>query len=388
MTHALSFTTKLLIVSLFIGAAGFAVSSAHAKDAAPGDLVKCPDFSAVYHFGDDGKRYVFQNAQTYFSWQEDFGDVKTISCDDLATLPIGGIVPYRAGARLLKIPTNPTVYATLPNGRLRALASEAQAEQLFGTDWANRVDDIDESFFPKYTVEEALTEDELPEGFLLTDATSGSVLQVDVEGEAVEVDDLVNETEREHLKGLARAIDRIETALDRIVTRREKTQDNTEVRREKASEALERIHVNQENQAERRTFKASEDALASGAKAERALFRAQDGFKHLIGTETAVDLTSVEAFIIEAEANLESARAAYVAGMYVETTELADLSRRASNHALELMGGEGESDDGSTTEDKTTETSSETEHATTEETKSGEDDSTEPSTTDHASETE
>lgn len=38
------------------------------------DLVKCPDFPAVYYVGDDGARYVFPNENIYFSWYPDFSD--------------------------------------------------------------------------------------------------------------------------------------------------------------------------------------------------------------------------------------------------------------------------------------------------------------------------
>ena len=64
------------------------------RAASSGDLVKCDDFSAVYYLAEDGQRYVFPNEHIYFSWYPDFHDVKTISCDDLATIPLGG--SYRA----------------------------------------------------------------------------------------------------------------------------------------------------------------------------------------------------------------------------------------------------------------------------------------------------
>ena len=101
-----------------------------ASAASSGDLIKCPDFSAVYYVADDGSRWVFPNDKVYFSWYSDFNDVITLSCDELASFPLGQNVAYQGGTRLLKLQSVPTVYAVAPGAVLHAIDSEDRASEL------------------------------------------------------------------------------------------------------------------------------------------------------------------------------------------------------------------------------------------------------------------
>jgi hypothetical protein len=114
-----------------------------------GDLIKASG-PAVYYYRSDGKRLVFPNEKTYFSWYDDFSGVKTISDAELASLMIGGNVTYRPGKYLVKITTNPKVYAVDANGTLRWIETEAVARVLYGTAWASKVHDIPDTFFLNY----------------------------------------------------------------------------------------------------------------------------------------------------------------------------------------------------------------------------------------------
>jgi hypothetical protein len=116
-----------------------------------GDLIK-GSLPAVYYCGSDGKRYVFVNDKAYFTWYSDFSKVKTVSDSTLASIMIGGNVTYRPGVRMVKIQSDPKVYAVSRGGTLRWISSEATAVSLYGTDWAKLVDDVADSFFVNYTV--------------------------------------------------------------------------------------------------------------------------------------------------------------------------------------------------------------------------------------------
>lgn len=120
--------------------------------ASAGDLVKAAGNPAVYYFGADGKRYVFPNAAAYFSWYADFSSVKTISGEELASMPIGGNVTYRPGTRMVKIQTDPKVYAVSRGGVLRHVASESIATCLFGANWNVQIDDVPDAFFVDYEI--------------------------------------------------------------------------------------------------------------------------------------------------------------------------------------------------------------------------------------------
>ena len=122
-----------------------------------GSLVRTAEVSTVYYCGQDGGRYVFQNEGTFFSWYQDFNSVQFISTEAMASLQIKGVVTYRPGASLIKIPSVPKVYAVAHNGTLRWITSPSVAEELFGADWAKLVRDLPEGFFPAYSVGSEIT---------------------------------------------------------------------------------------------------------------------------------------------------------------------------------------------------------------------------------------
>lgn len=148
-----------IIVSALLLVGLFSIFSFVGQAAESGDLIKCPDFSAVYLLQDDGKRWVFPNEKTYFTWYADFDDVVDVTCDELSDYQIGGLVTYKAGVRLLKLQSAPTVYAVADGGVLQAIASEDQARSLYGDGWASEIDDLPDGFWSAYTVGEPLEDD-------------------------------------------------------------------------------------------------------------------------------------------------------------------------------------------------------------------------------------
>ena len=119
----------------------------------PGDLIKGQAQSSVYYFAPDGKRYVFPNEKTYFTWYTDFSGVKTISDKRLSTLPLGrSNVTYRPGVKMIKITTDPRTYAVDRGGILRHVTSQELAETLYGLNWKNKIDDVADAFFSNYRI--------------------------------------------------------------------------------------------------------------------------------------------------------------------------------------------------------------------------------------------
>jgi hypothetical protein len=144
-----------------------------------GDLIKMDGLSAVYYLGDDGQRYVFPNESTYFSWYSDFSGVVTVPSSELQSYPIGGNVTMRPGTKLVKITTDPTVYAVEPGGELRSIVSEENAKDLYGDNWAQRVVDVPDAFFVNYDKKSALPVGEYPTGTLLQEEGGSDVYYVD-----------------------------------------------------------------------------------------------------------------------------------------------------------------------------------------------------------------
>lgn len=147
--------------------AGLLAAPSMASAATPGQLIKASG-PAVYYFASDMKRYVFPNEKTYFSWFMNFSSVQTISDSELASYPIGGNVTIRPGTNLVKITTDPKVYAVAPNGVLRWIESEALAISLYGSSWASRVVDVADGFFVNYSVGPSISSAQHPDGTVIT----------------------------------------------------------------------------------------------------------------------------------------------------------------------------------------------------------------------------
>ena len=163
----LSSFVSLTTVLSTVGAGMIALpNSASAATLSSGDLIKASG-PAVYYYASDAKRYVFPNETTFFSWFPNFSSVKTITDAELAAISIGGNLTLRAGTKLVKITTDPKVYAVEPGGVLRWVESEAIATSLFGSDWAHRVVDVPDAFFTNYTTGPSLASAIHPDGTLV-----------------------------------------------------------------------------------------------------------------------------------------------------------------------------------------------------------------------------
>lgn len=146
------FTVSVVVMTIFwaVGLAAF-VPTAQAATISSGDLIKA-SLPAVYYYGADGKRYVFPNETTYKTWYPDFSGVKTITDGELAAITIGGNVTFRPGVKLVKITTDPKVYAVAANGTLRWLTTASIAASLYGANWGTMIMDVSDAFFVNYTI--------------------------------------------------------------------------------------------------------------------------------------------------------------------------------------------------------------------------------------------
>jgi hypothetical protein len=114
--------------------------------------------SAVYYCGADGRRYVFPNPSTYFSWYTNFNNIQIISENDLAAISLGANnATIRPGTRLVKFQTSHKVYAVAPGGALRWIADEKTAAALYGPNWNKWVLDISDAFFSNYHITDKIT---------------------------------------------------------------------------------------------------------------------------------------------------------------------------------------------------------------------------------------
>lgn len=159
------FTTSVVVMTIF-WAVGLAAFVPTAQAASSGDLIKA-SLPAVYYYGADNQRYVFPDQKTYMTWYDDFSGVVTISDEELAAIPIGGNVTAKPGAKMVKITTDPKVYAVDPNGTLRWVETAEIAECLYGENWASMINDVPDPFFTNYTSGDPISDcaDYDPAGF-------------------------------------------------------------------------------------------------------------------------------------------------------------------------------------------------------------------------------
>ncbi|MDP2709138.1 MAG: hypothetical protein Q8O93_03770 [bacterium] len=156
--------------------------------ASAGDLIKMDGLSSVYFLAADGKRYVFPNESTYFSWYSDFSGVVTISQSELESLPLGANVTVRPGTKLVKITTNPKVYVVTSGGSLVAVPDEATAAALYGANWNQRIIDVPDAFFTNYSISTSVVSaTAYPEGSLVKFGDSADVFYVNADGTASKI---------------------------------------------------------------------------------------------------------------------------------------------------------------------------------------------------------
>ncbi len=208
----------LPVVAITLATGLFLTASTAQAAAIVGDDVKCETFAAIYNIGEDGKRHPYPNEKIYFSHHADFEQVKTISCSTLADLKLGPNVQYDAGKRLIKAPSVPIVYAVGPEGILHPIKDETQAIKIYGPDWAKRVDDMSEVFLSQYTLGDTHPDEQLVEGSVLV-GEDGKLLRTNASGFAIEIEDLLNEEEKEHVRKYALEVKGVEERFERTITK-------------------------------------------------------------------------------------------------------------------------------------------------------------------------
>lgn len=119
-----------------------------------GDFIKSDSYSTVYYVTADCGRRVFMDEQTYFTWQDDYDSLVNVTDATLSALSLDGIMLPKAGVVLVKIQSDPKVYALAAGStyvpKLQWVTSEEVAKDLFGSDWADYVIDIEPTFFSKF----------------------------------------------------------------------------------------------------------------------------------------------------------------------------------------------------------------------------------------------
>ncbi len=105
----------------------------------------------------ESTRRPFTDSQTFFTWQDDFSTVLTVTDATLPIYSLGAPMLPKPGVVLMKIVSDPKVYAveTDPSDSNKAIIrwvpDEATATAVYGSDWADYVIDVDVTLFARFT---------------------------------------------------------------------------------------------------------------------------------------------------------------------------------------------------------------------------------------------
>ncbi len=109
--------------------------------------------TAVYYWGQDGKRHPFPNEDVFFSWYNDFDDVKEIDADEMADIPMGETVTLKPGVAVVRFDSSDKVYAVAEGGILRHYLTPSLVAADYGSDWVDKdLVTLSDSFFSDYFI--------------------------------------------------------------------------------------------------------------------------------------------------------------------------------------------------------------------------------------------
>ncbi len=133
----------------------------------PGYLIKGASYDTVYLVTADGMRRPFMNEQTYFTHFISFDDVVEVSDATLTVLPLGAPVLPKVGVVLVKLQSDPKVYALAMHvtdstkAVRRHVSSEELAGELYGASWADYVIDVDATMYDRFEEGAAMTSEDV-----------------------------------------------------------------------------------------------------------------------------------------------------------------------------------------------------------------------------------
>lgn len=130
-----------------------------------GTFVRGEASDAVYYVDADGSIRPFLDAQTFFTYADNFDDVVDLSSEEIAEYSMGSPMLPQAGTVLVKVQSVNKVYALVEEDGvsvLRWITSEDLAKELYGNTWADYVIDVPVTAWGRFEIgDEVASADDL-----------------------------------------------------------------------------------------------------------------------------------------------------------------------------------------------------------------------------------
>lgn len=125
-----------------------------------GDLIKLSNNSAVYQIQADGKKHLFVNSTTFWSYYRgnwnDFkldgsrAYIREITQTAFDSIALGKNITVKSGSRPIKFPNSSNTYVVFGSSKLK-LISDQTASSTYGASWKTRMITIPSSYESDYT---------------------------------------------------------------------------------------------------------------------------------------------------------------------------------------------------------------------------------------------
>ena len=158
------FLTYGLVIATIAWSVGLALNVPDASASYPsntGYLIKTANNPAVYYAGTDGKRHLYSNSATFWTWYTGTwssikfngltSTIRIISQAEFDNLPSGDNITAKSGS-LLKFDNSSRIYMVTQNGASLAPVPDTNtAQRIFGSNWSSKLITIQGSFETDYT---------------------------------------------------------------------------------------------------------------------------------------------------------------------------------------------------------------------------------------------
>ena len=124
---------------------------------AAGEFIRGYSFNTIYYIDENNERRPFLDTNSFFTYADSFDEVVWVTDATLPTMDLGAPMLPAPGVVLIKIQSDPKVYAIDTGDVLRWIPTEEVATSLYGITWADYIIDLEPTTFARFSVGDDMT---------------------------------------------------------------------------------------------------------------------------------------------------------------------------------------------------------------------------------------